>query len=76
MFCQSSVAEQVWLCASLGTVPTRRQCVASTDCNAAGDAQTSKREAGGVFLWGCLELTGRFSLHLHVKWPGYNTAGE
>lgn len=40
-FCQSSVAEQVWLGASLGTVPTRRQCVASTDSSTERDAQTA-----------------------------------
>lgn len=47
-FCQSSVVEQV-LCASLGTVPTRRQCVASADCNTEKDAQTARerlRDAG------------------------------
>lgn len=32
--CQSGVAKQVWPRASLGAVPTRRQCVASLDCRA------------------------------------------
>lgn len=32
-FCQSGVAKQVWPRASLGSVPTRRQCVASVDCS-------------------------------------------
>lgn len=41
-------------------------------------ALRSKREAEKVCLSGvseayCLE---RFSLHLHVKWPGCDTAGE
>lgn len=61
VFCQSSVAEQVWLGASLGTVPTRRQCVASPADNSR-ERRTDKQERGweSVFLWGCLELTGRF----------------
>lgn len=41
-------------------------------------ASRSEREAEKVCLWGvseayCLE---RFSLHLHVKWPGCDTAGK
>lgn len=41
-------------------------------------AQTSKREAEKVCLWGVSEAywQERFSLHLHVKWPGCDTAAE
>lgn len=52
--------------------------MASTDCCTEGDAQRRKREAGRVCLWGMSEADWqkRFSLHLHVKWPGCDTAGE
>lgn len=79
VFCPSRVAEQLWLCASMGNVPTRRQCVANADCNtercidSKGDAERKQ-----VCLWGVSEADWqeRFSLHLHVKWTGCDTAGE
>lgn len=52
-FCQSGVAKQVWLRASLGTVPTRRQCVASVDCST--DAHKSQRACDCGARCVCLE---------------------
>lgn len=79
VFCPSSVAEQLWLCASMGNVPTRRQCVANADCNTER-FKDSKRDAGRtqVCLWGVSEADWqeRFGLHLHVKCPGCDPAAR
>lgn len=76
-FCQSSVAEQVWLHASLGTVPTRRQCVASTDCSIERRTDSNRETKTQVRLWGVFETDWqmRFSFHLHMKWSGWSTGG-
>lgn len=73
VFCPSSVAEQVWLCASMGSVPTRRQCVANTDCNMERcadrrDADRRKSACGGEKGVSEADQQNRFSVHLHVKW--------
>lgn len=70
-FCQSGVAEQVWLSASLGTVPTRRQCVASTDCSTVrGMLRQARERLGDCVCGGCLRLTGRRGLVCICMWSG------
>ncbi len=78
-FCQSSVAEQVWLGASLGTVPTRRQCVASADCSAERERERERErrtdskgetERHKCVCGGCLRLTGRRGLVCICMWSG------
>lgn len=51
--CQSGVAKQVWPRASLGAVPTRRQCVASVDCRGSCDGGGGGR--GGA--WVCRDVS-------------------
>lgn len=38
-FGQSRVAEKAWLCARLGSMPTRRRCVANINCSTQRGAQ-------------------------------------